>query len=484
MRKIKILFILFPALLTGGCSDMLEKAPYASVSDASFYKTAADAEMAVNAVYTQLKQFNTFNAFSFLPDIWADDCVKGGGGPGDTAELTQFEIWEINNSNWLASGRWSAFFQGVYYANVAIKKISAMDDFTNKARLIGEAKFLRALYYFCLVNDFGALPLITDPDAEDLKELKRSPVADVYKQIIQDLTDAAAALPYPKDYSGTDLGRASKGSALGLLGRVYLFTKEWQKASDTYGEIIKSGQYDLMSDFAANFTNTGADNLKESLFEVQYASGTGNTGNGFQRHGWVRPRDVAEISWGGNGFAEPTESLAKEFEEGDLRRPATVMVEGDKVWDSEGGMTTEYKSSWSPYSGYNAMKYVYGPEAIHGECDANFKLIRYSEVLLGYSEAVLNGASATVPNFSGLDALNKVRTRAGLGGKTSYALADIIHERRVELALEGFRFYDVVRWGKASEIFGSQFNVGKDELMPIPESEILKNPNLDQNPGY
>lgn len=460
---------------------MLDKVPYAAISEASFYKTEADAEMAVNSVYSQLKNGYTFNSFSFVPDIWADDAVKGGGGPGDNAALTEFEDWNIQNTNSFSKNRWNSFFKGVYLANTAIIKISGMDDFSKKDRCLGEVKFLRALYYFSLVKDFGELPIITDPDQEGIKTISRSSVEEVYKLIVADLNDAIASLP--ATYSGNDVGRATKGSAQGLLGRVYLFTKDWQKAADVYSEIIKSGTYSLMPDYETNFLNEGGDNLPESLFEVQYTANSGNTGNGFQRHGWCRPRDVAEISWGGNGFAEPTESLAKEFEPGDLRRPATVMVEGDLVWDNNGGLTTVYHSSWSPYSGYNAKKYIYGPEAIHEECYANFKIIRYSDVLLGYAEAVLNGASGNA-GISGLQAFNMVRERAGLPGISALSLDALIHERRVEFALEGLRFYDVVRWGKAKEIFGPKFDVGKDELLPIPESELLMNPNLGQNPGY
>lgn len=471
----KLIILLAAISLACGCQEMLDKVPYGSVSEASFYKTESDAIMSVNSVYQRLTQSYTYGTFTYVYDIWSDDCVKGGGGPADNAVWLEFEDWSIQTSNSVPASVWSNNYSGVYRANVCIQKVSEMDDFSLKNRIIGEAKFLRAVFYQRLVCCFGDVPYWTDPNQEDLKTMSRTPASEVWANIIQDLKDAAAVLP--ASYTGEDIGRATKGAALGMLGRAYLFTKQWQNAADAYSEIIQSGNYKLMEDFASNFTNDTSDNLPESLFEVQYASGTGSTGRAFQRHGWCRPRDIP-YEFSGNGFAEPTESLAKEFEEGDLRRPATVMVDGDIIWDG-----IVYSSSWSPYSGYNAMKYVFGPGVTHQESDCNFKVIRYSEVLLGYAEAILNGASGKA-SISGLEAINMVRARAGLKGIDNLTLDAIIHERRVELALEGFRFFDVIRWGKGKEIFGEKFDENRDELLFIPINEMLKNPNLTQNPGY
>lgn len=454
---------------------MLDKAPYGTVSEATFYKTDADAVMAVNSVYHRLQTGYAYGAFSFVYDIWSDDCVKGGGGPGDNAAWTELEEWTVQTSNGTASSMWSAHFTGVYRANICINKVSAMPDSPIKNRVLGEAKFLRALFYSRLVQIFGALPYWTDPDMEGLKSIPRTPADECWANIIEDLEEAVTLLP--ESYEGADLGRATKYSAYALLGRAFLYTKQWQKAADAYAQIIKSGKFKLMDDFAANFTNTTSDNLPESIFEVQFASGTGSTSRAFERHGWCRPRDIP-YEYTGNGFAQPKESLVKEFEEGDLRRAATVMVPGDILWDD-----VPYDPAWSPYSGYNAMKYVYGPGVTHQEADVNFKIFRYSDILIGYAEAVLNGASGNA-GITGLQAFNMVRERAGLEGIGALTLDAIIHERRVEFALEGHRFFDVVRWGKGREIFGSQFDKNRDELMFIPINEMLMNPNLTQNPGY
>jgi hypothetical protein len=475
MKRIRIICTIACLLFLASCTSMLDKTPYASVSESTFYKTESDAVEAVNAIYDKLQGFMVYNAFFMHADIWSDDCEKGGGGPGDTPEFQELHIHNIQTSNWMPGSLWSSYYNGVYKANVAIEKISEMDiSDAMKTRLVGEAKFLRALFYYNLVIRFGGVPLIENSNQEDMNTLSRSSADEVWKFIETDLLSAISSLP--DSYTGADIGRATKGSARGLLGRVYLFTKNWQKAADVYSDIINSKVYRLMDNYADNFLNVGGDNLPESLFEVQFTTGTGDTGNGFQRHGWMRPRDVPGLSWSGNGFCLPTKSLVDAFEPGDVRRKATVMVDGDQVFDHV------YSSSWSK-TGYNAMKYVYGPGVLHVEADANHKVIRYSEVLLGYAEAIFNGATGKA-NISGLEALNMVRRRAGLKDAPALTFDIIVNERRCEFALEGHRFFDVVRWGLAPKVFGSSFKVGRDELMPIPVNEILMNPNLKQNPQY
>jgi starch-binding outer membrane protein, SusD/RagB family len=470
----KMILIILLVSFMGCGEELLDKAPYGAISDVSFYTSESDAIQAVNSIYDQLQQFLTFNSFIMHADIWSDDTEKGAGGPGDTPQLEELNSFDIQLSNWLIEGIWNGYYSGIFRANKALEKIEEM-DIPDKNRLLGEAHFLRALYYFHLNIRFHGIPLVSSTSTEELSSISRSSAEQIWEFIVQDLLEAVNLLP--TSYSGSDIGRATKGSAQGLLGRVYLFMNEWQKAADVYAEVINSGIYYLIDDYAVNFGNAEGDNLPESLFEVQYTTGTGDSGNGFQMHGWIRPRDVPNLQWGGNGFSVPTQSLVDEFEPGDVRRKATVMVEGDIVF----GET--YHSSWSPYTGYNARKYIYGPEVIHAEADANYKMIRYSEVLIGYAEAIYRGADGAA-NITGTQALNLVRSRAGLPDITELTFESIVHERRVEFALEGKRFFDLVRWGIAKEILGDKFDINHDEYMPIPLNEILLNPNLEQNPGY
>ena len=464
-------------VFTGCGEELLSKSPTAVVSEASFYKTEADAVAAVYSVYAQLQNAQCYGHQAIMQaNIWSDDCVKGGGGPADTPNLEEFNSYEILLSNGQVGSIWNANYVGVFRANKAIERIPEVDAETAvKNRLVAEAKFLRALYYYSLVIRFNGLPLVTSTATEDYTAIPRSSARETWEFIESDLLEAIAYLP--DSYQGADVGRATKGSARGLLGRVYLFMQEWQKAADVYSDIIGSNIYRLMDDFGDNFLNKEGDNLPESLFEVQFATGTGSTAQAFQLHGWIRPRDVPGLAWGGNGFCPPTQSLADAFEPGDVRRKFTVMVEGDEVF----GET--YLSSWSP-TGHNPRKYVYGAEVIHTEADANYKIIRYSDVLLGYAEAVFNGASGKA-SISGLEALNRVRRRAELADIPALTFNAIVQERRVELALEGMRFFDLVRWGIAKQVLGDLgFDENHDEYMPIPLSEILKNPDLEQNPGY
>ena len=479
MKKIVIYAVCFSIFMLGfiGCGDdLLNKAPYGSLSSASFYKTEADAMMAVNSVYDQLQNTNIYSSQGLMRmNIWSDDAEKGGGGPADNAAFEEFNSFQIVLSNSIPLYVWNALYAGIFRANTAIERIEGMGDFNLKNRLLGEVKFLRALYYFNLVIQFNGVPLVTSTDVSVLKLIARSPAQDIWNFIEKDLQDAIGLLP--SDYAAADVGRATTGSARGLLGRVYLFTKQWQKAADTYADVINSNTYRLMDDYADNFLNKEGDNLPESVFEVQFASGTGSTANAFEYHGWIRPRDVPGLAWGGNGFVVPTQSLADAFEADDLRRKATLLSDGDEVFG------TVYRSSWSPYTGHNARKYIYGPEVIHREADANFKVIRYSDILLGYAEAISNGASGKA-NITGLEALNRVRRRAGLTDIAALSFNTIVHERRVEFALEAIRFFDLVRWGIAKQVLGDNFDVNHDEYMPVPLNEILMNPNLEQNPGY
>ena len=481
LSSLSICLLLLTGGLTGCGEELLDKFPNSAISEASFYKTEAHAIGAVNAVYAQLH--GAYDPWVKMGlDIWSDDCEKGGGGPADNAQYQQFHEHNILLTNGEIGRHWGQFYTGIFRANKAIENIPDIDT-PIKDRLIAEAKFLRALYYYNLNKKFNGVPLVTSTATEDYTKILRSTPREIWDFIVDDLLEAVATLPdsYPNN---ADLGRATKGSARGLLGRVYLFMQEWQKAADVYSDIIRSQNYRLMDNYADNFLSAEGDNLPESLFEVQFAAGTGSDAQSFRWHGWVRPRDVNNIiSWGGNGFCLPTQSLVDAFEPGDVRRKATVMVEGDEVFGViYGSGEHDYAVGWS-YTGFNVRKYIWGPEVIHQEADGNFKIIRYSDVLLGYAEAVYRGATGNA-GISGLEALNMVRRRAELGDIPALTFEAIVQERRVEFAFECIRFFDVVRWGIAKDVFAPTFRENHSEYLPIPLGEILINPGLRQNPGY
>jgi hypothetical protein len=462
-------------MMLANCGDsLLDKSPNGLMSPATFYKTESDMVQAINAAYVQLAESHARQAI-IHPAIWSDETVKGSSGPSDQADLVELDIHSIITSNGLVATWWRQYYQGIFRANIALEYLEGT-DFSLTNRLIGEAKFLRALWYFYLNIRWNGVPLITSTSTEQLKDVTRSSAAEIYAFIEQELLDAISLLPV--SYTGADLGRATKGSAQGLLGRMYLFTQEWQKAADVYSDIINSKTYRLMDDYAEIFAFHN-DNIAESLFEVQYT--TRNSGNyNNATASWYMPRLLQP--WDGNGFSEPTQAMFDAYEPGDIRRGISIMAPGDDMW----GIDT-YKAEYSMATGFSTRKYVNGAAdedlADPSYTESNFKIIRYAEVLLGYAEAVYRGASGRA-DITGLEALNSVRQRVGMPGIPALTFEAIVHERRVELAFESFRFFDLVRWGLAKDVLGNTFDVNHDEYFPIPQSEILINPNLTQNPGY
>jgi hypothetical protein len=385
-----------------GCGeDLLDKTPYGTISQASFYKTETDMVGAVNSIYAPF--FGTWgaglyngNGYNILNAL-SDDGHPGSDMSNSLAYVEAY-LNDLKPDNAFVVRDWQYCYQGIFRANLMLEQSAAI-DYPNKARLEGEAKFLRAFFYHFLNIWWNGVPLITSPNDAELKTLSRATSQQVWTLVEQDLKDAISGLP--ASWSGVDLGRPTKASAQGLLGRIYLYQKEWQKASDMYADVINSGLYHLMDNFADMFLNIGSDNLPESIFELQVVSGKST--NGCQITQYITPRN----HWGGWGTGAVMQSLVDEFEVGDERRVATVVVEGDTLWGER------YEASWEPWTGYTTKKYMYGPEVVNQEMDGNFKVIRYSEILLGYAETILNGASGKA-NISGLEALNMVRRRAGL----------------------------------------------------------------------
>jgi hypothetical protein len=365
-----------------------------------------------------------------------------------------------------------------------------------KNRVLGEAYFLRAHYYFILVRFFGDIPLVLKPvePGGDLRPA-RTPKADVYAQIISDLTNAISMLPPKEQYTAADLGRASKGAAVGMLAKVNLTLGNWQKVVDLSNQVKALG-YDLNANYGDNF-NPATENSKESLFEIQYVR---SAGMGFwdneNQASWVStftgPRGSNMVA-GGWGWNQPTEEFVSSYETGDLRKDVTVFYEGSPQFD---GM--EYKTSYS-MTGYNLRKFLVtkGVSSSYDNSPLNFPVLRYADVLLMKAEA-LNELGKTeealLPAVNENATFNKVRGRAGLGdvvGVNQNTLREkILHERRMELAFEGQRWFDLIRVNNGQ--YGIEFlhSIGKTNmsqkflLFPVPQKERDANPNLTQNPGY
>ncbi|WP_234567314.1 RagB/SusD family nutrient uptake outer membrane protein [Rhodohalobacter sp. 614A] len=489
MKKLIISFLIFLAVASWGCEDqILNKQSPNEVTAVNFYKTEDDAVAAINAVYDALQYRGLFkNSYWSIGDITSDDADKGDGGKSDGPAWWEFDLFDIKSTNSLLADSWADSYTGIYRANIALERIPAIDmDESLKNRLIGEAKFLRGYYYFWLVRLFGDVPLITEPQSLGDLKVSRTAKAQIYDLIIRDMSEAAAVLP--TTYSDGDLGRITKGAANGMLAKVYMWQKDWQQAANYSKQVIDSGVYSLLENYADNFEEE-FENGSESIFEAQFMKGGpngawGNGSDGTIHHISIAPRNSGTPGLEGWGFDMPTQDLVDEFEEGDPRLEATVLMEGSTI---QGGKV--YNPEWSS-TGYNTRKYLVKRDGFiedGSDSPVNVRVMRYSEVLLNYAEA-LNELGRTGEAYP---YVNQVRERVGLAplasGMSQDAFRDAVyHERRVELAQEGHRWWDLVRTDRALEVMSAKgSNIQQHHLIfPIPQSEIDVNPELTQNPGY
>lgn len=491
-KSIKIKFVLVALLVvsfgTGCKKDFLNTEPTGTVLEGNYYKTQQDAIYATNAIYNILRSWEV-HVFAYigLTDIISDDADKGST-PDDALFLKEIDDFAFSSSNTAPTAVWKGYYRGIQRANQVITRVPAISmDETLKNRLVGEAKFLRAHFYFNLVQWFGDIPLITRP--LELSELKqaRVPAAQVYEQIIQDLKDAVDVLPLKSAYNkDTDLGRATKGAAQGMLAKVYLTMGDFPNALQYSLEVINSNQYDLYPDYAKLFREE-AENGVESLFEVQATAN--EQGNGGTQYNEVQGvRGTPNLGW---GFNRPSDDLIKSYESGDPRRTATIIYEGEVLPD---GSTVVQPNPAAPNSRYNKKAWVPTHTGANGNGPTNIKILRYADILLTAAES----ANELGQTNDALTYLNKVRKRAR--GQNPNILKDVTEtdkdklrdriwkERRSEFAMEQKRWFDLVRQKRAGSVMqavGKNFVIGKHELMPIPQSEIdLSEKTLTQNNGY
>jgi len=491
MKNLKYLFILIGLLVTVSCSDsFLDKAPLDSVNTSNFYQTEEDAIAAINGAYQPLQWPKLYNMRIWTTDIMAGNSIVGAGGGDDGIETQDMANFVTASGNTGVLDLWRGPAPGILRCNLVLQKVPAMAiDESIKNRILGEAKFLRGLYYFILVQMFGDVPLITVPQepGDDLRPF-RTDKALVYAQIITDLSEAIEQLPVREEYSSSDLGRASKGSAAGLLAKVYLVQKNYEKVVELTNSVAELG-YQLNARYATNF-DVYNKNSVESLFEVQYKK---DGGEGFwdneNQSSWLSaycgPRS-ADLVAGGSGWNQPTQEFVNAYETGDLRKDETVLYDGCPLF---GGKA--YEKSYSS-TGYNLRKFLVTKDvaSTYDNSPMNFPVLRYSDVLLMKAEA-LNELGRTTEAET---PLNLVRTRAGLPNVSGLSKADfkekVLHERRMELAFEGQSWFDMIRVDDGQYALNFLHSIGKTNattkhlLWPIPQKERDANPNLTQNPGY
>ncbi len=472
------------------CSDDFVNVNSQNQNSETYFNTEEDYQNALVGAYDML-QSSYLNVM--LGEIASANTLAGGESATDVIGIQQIDDMIHTPTNEQLRSIWSWMYAGINRANYILEFQNNI-EFDNKPNVIGQARFLRAYYYFELVKWFGDVPLVVDQRIlfGAQFEIDRTPKAEVYAQLEADLIYAADNLPFVQE----ETGRVTKGAALGLLGKIYLYQEKWSDAAQTFDTLIQTGPYDLMPDFSLLFEND-FENSMESVFEVQYTDleGAGfgclQCSEGNVAVGFNGPRNFnGPLFESGFSFNVPTQATYDLYSEQDLRRDIAILnIEAFAAdnQDYNSGAGVSYTEGYE-HTGFFNRKYIPRQgDANIGDQNLtnpnNYRSIRFADVLLMAAEA---------HNKSGNDGvarayLNRVRNRAGLvdTSASGAALEDAIYfERRLELVGEGHQFFDAVRTGRApQEIEG--FVAGKNELFPIPEIEILLTGNRwQQNPNY
>ena len=494
--------------------EFLDTPPLDAISSANFYSSVQQVNQGTAPLYN-VPWFDLNDKA-----LWAiGDISSGNLNTGDPA-VVNFRNFLLTGDNIRLIESWRSLFNAVAQANFIINNlpvsVAPSVDKSVVNRALGEARFMRALSYFYLVRLWGAVPIIENNlDVLTNSQVSRNRVEDIYTLILNDLAFAEANCPLKSRYSGTDAARVSQGAAKALLAKVYLYQKDYAKARVKAEEVINSGEYELMADYAdifklKNNVNASGSANKETIFAFIWQ--TDNAGWGVQNtnQGYFAP--YGEGITGANdgyGSAFPTIDILNTYESGDKRLAATFMVPGfyyPELKQANGGYTYPASPQLSPTYG-SIKKYVIGTDADNGgkglvaalKTPINTNVLRYADVYLIAAEAIMAGTSTT-SDAKALTYVNKVRSRAGLLPKTTLTFDDLLRERRLELAVEADYWFDLGRIDRAKAItLISQQERGfydgnkkvysdkktprtEDFIFPIPNSELSKNPKLKEEP--
>ncbi|MGV8134365.1 MAG: RagB/SusD family nutrient uptake outer membrane protein [Mangrovibacterium sp.] len=548
----KIILAVVALISLNSCEDYLEKFPLDKPSDATFYSTESELNLAINGVYSDL-YFHPANSTQLNLLL---DCVSDIGWDRDANSALQLAARGLQNpTQEFFSDTWFQYYGTISKCNLLLANMHKAKEVTNEQvykRIEGEARFFRAYSYQMLTSLFGDVPLLTEPQSDVTEKPAATPAKEVVPFILSELETAAGLLPVV--YTGDDTGRAASGTALAMKARAALFDSNWAVAADACKRIIDSKAYSLVPDYNALFGYPG-ENSKESLLEVQYSRVNART----------HATPVALLSRMGAGYSNkvPSQSLvdsyyctdglpinvsplyngADPFKNRDPRLAATVVVPGSvfagyqfethpdslKCWDYNVTPAVRRKNQdatnpYATFSGYCWRKYTAESKEYIKETEMNIILIRYAEVLLMYAEAK---NELNQMDQSAYDAFNLVRKRVSMPVVENKSQAEmrklVRQERKVELAMEGLRFFDIRRWklaervmvgslygrplkdykatyvptfdedgmphydayaGKLRNFDQRAFDVSRDYLWPIPQKELDINKNLEQNPGY
>ena len=467
------------------CSDFLEQNPQTDLSENDFYKTADDILSAVNGAYSSLQEGDIYGNWYVFGEIPSDNTRNQLSGSVTTQN--EFDQFYIDTQNSMIANFWKAAYKVINRTNTILGRIDGIEintELANRYKL--ECKFIRALMYFNLVRVYGDVPLVLkEISISESYDILREPKENVYNQIIADLKEAQGL---PVSYSTAEDGRATQGAAKALLADVYMTLHKYAEAETILAEIINSGRYSLLENTPGSLNIDGYKNVfspvnhnsKEGIFEIQFLKGGYGEGSNYANNFAPENSGTNVVAVGGTGGNNiPEMDIYNAYEEGDLRRDFSMSL----------GYYDNRKNNEWVESRY-VCKFMDVPYQ-NNDASNNYPVIRYADVILMYAEALnQNGKTAEACKY-----LNMTRRR-GFGYQTTetspvdlqttdkaqFALM-VEQERRVELAFENHRWFDLIRTGRAVEVMKSKgFSLNETNLIcPIPQKQIDVNPKLTQN---
>jgi len=472
MKKILYIVVLAAIGLFASCSDFLNEQLKGSYTSSNLYTTPANATEAVTGIYNSLYG----NTLWIFGDVASDDAVKGGNA-GDQPAMVGIDDFSATSDNGALATFWQSTYETISRANNAIYYIAPMNiDVTLRNRLVGEAKYLRALSYFNLVNIFGKVPLKLLPQLTSATiNVPLSDVVTIYAQIEKDLTDAVAVLP--TSYT-TEKGRATQGAALGMLAKVDLYQNKYADCLTNIQALDNLHQYNLLSNYA-NLFKAGSEDSTEVIFATRFIQSTVSPGD-------ILTVEFAPLIEGGYAFDAPTQSFVDAFTDStiyktvDPRLDASIGRDGMPWFDN-----TTFSSSWSEATGYLVKKYDENtiPGIPKDQSAIPSIYMRYADILLMKAEALNEIGGASGVSNAAIE-VNKVRSRVNLAPTTATtqdAMRTVImNERRKELGFEFHRFFDLMRWGQTiaeSALPGIKWTAPRF-YYPIPQIELDTNKAL------
>jgi len=478
--------IIIPAFVFASCKKFLDLKPLSQSTTGTFYQTADDFFKALNGVYYTVQE--SYGFFYYLVgDLRADNTTTqtlGGANFWETGRIS-IDQFEETADNDRIQRLYRFSYNGIQRANAILDKIGNADiPESLKTQYTGEAKTIRANFYYNLVRVFGGIPLVTTEftDINETYKVGRATVNEVYDQIILDLQEAKTLLPL--SYDANNIGRVTKGAATSLLGDVYLTLHQYGNAAAEFKEVIASNQYQLLDNYSDVFLD-GTHGNKEAIWQAQFKSSTPYSGSSFANFFAPTGSDNILVNGPAVGFNQPTEDLINDYEVGDLRKAASI---GDGYTDGGGTfIPAKYIKLYVRFEA-NAL-----------DSDLDWYILRYSDILLRCAEAINEVEGPTIESYGHL---NKVRERAGLAPLSGLSKDDfrtaVFHEERMETAFEGKRWFDLLRTGRALTVMNAKVATGGSAsvgisspieqyqlLFPIPSVAVAtSSPYIEQNPGY